>query len=112
MSMHGAGEEECKMFIPMCMIKIVAILMCMYVYVCVFWGESEGEAVERGLVFLALLSSWKIVIRWIFSTLYKEFFHILYLFKHRLLGGYIFYCFSLHSTPFCHGQRQNNVLIP
>lgn len=36
MNMLGAGEEECKMFIPMRVIKIVAILMCVCVYVCVF----------------------------------------------------------------------------
>ena len=35
LSMHGAGEEEWNMFIPMYLIKIVAVLVCVCVCVCV-----------------------------------------------------------------------------
>lgn len=57
MNVHGAGEEEWKLFIPMYMIKVVAILTC----VCVFFfqGEGDREAVERSLMVLALLPSSK-----------------------------------------------------
>lgn len=37
MSMHGAGEEEWKMFIRMYMIKIIAILKCVCVFVYFFF---------------------------------------------------------------------------